>query len=183
MLKTISLGNHFFEIGILFRNLVFVNSVLINAEVWYPIKDDDIEELEIMDRKLLRKILDVPDGTPNELLYLETGCIPLKDIIKCRRINYLHDILTRNEDELISRFFKAQLRNPSRGDWCEIVKKDLIDFEFTESLEEFSKLTHNKLQIADYLVSNVLTTRESKMLFKIRSRMLDVKENFKHKCA
>ena len=138
--KTISLGNHYLSIAILFRNLVFVNSILINSEVWYPITKAEIEELEIMDRKLLRKILDAPEGTPSELLYLETGCIPLNEIIKCRRINYLHDLLKRNENELVVRFFKAQLRNPSKGDWTEIVKADLIDFNILESFDELSKI-------------------------------------------
>ena len=62
MLKTISLGNHYMSMAILFRNLVFVNAILINAEVWYPITKAEIEELEIMDRKLLRNILDVPEA-------------------------------------------------------------------------------------------------------------------------
>ena len=87
----------------------------------------------------MRKIIDTPDGTPNELLYLELGCIPLKEIVKCRRLNFLHDLLTGKEDELIVRFFRAQLRNPSTGDWTEIVKNDLKDFQINETFEEISK--------------------------------------------
>ena len=77
ILKTVSLGNHYFFIAILLRNAMFISSVLINSEVWYPITKTDIEELETMDRQLIRKVLEVPESCPNELLCLETGCIPL----------------------------------------------------------------------------------------------------------
>ena len=215
ILKTVSLGNHYFPIAILLRNLLFVNAVLINSEVWYPFNKSDIEELEIMDRRLMRKILETPDGTPNELLYLELGCIPLEEIIKCRRINFLHYLLTRNEDELVFKFFKAQLRNPSKGDWTNIVKQDIEDFGITETFDEISKLSksafkkkvaiacrqftlnkllnlkeghskganlvYNKLKLRQYLSSNKLSVSDSKLLFKIRSQMLNVKENFRQK--
>ena len=133
ILKTVSLGHHYFPMAILLRNLLFVNAILVNSEVWYPLKESDLDQLEVIDRRLMRKLIDTPDGTPNELLYLELGCIPLKEIVKCRRLNFLHDLLTGKEDELIVRFFRAQLRNPSTGDWTEIVKNDLKDFQINET--------------------------------------------------
>ena len=50
MLKEVSLGKHYFEIAMLLRNLMFVNAVLFNSEVWYPVKDSDFEELETIDK-------------------------------------------------------------------------------------------------------------------------------------
>ena len=32
------------------------------------------------------------------------------------------------------------MRNPSKGDWTEIVKADLIDFNIIESFDELSKI-------------------------------------------
>ena len=39
---------------------------------------------------------------------------------------------------------------------------------------------YNKLETRDYLKSNIFTVSQSKLLFKIRSRMLNVKMNFKN---
>ena len=217
ILKTVSLGNHYFFIAILLRNAMFISSVLINSEVWYPITKTDIEELETMDRQLIRKVLEVPESCPKELLYLETGCIPLNIIIKCIRVNFLHYLLTRKEDELLSKFFKAQLRNPSKGDWTELIKQDSIDFKISESFEEIAKLsknvfkkkvasackryafdklisdrnnkdgskgkdlTYTKLKTENYLINEKFSPQESKLLFKLRSRMLNVQGNFKSK--
>ena len=79
--------------------------MLLNSEVWYPLSENDIEELEIEDRQLMRAILGAPEGSPNELLYLELGCIPIKQIITCRRLNFLRDILAKNENDILHKFF------------------------------------------------------------------------------
>ena len=96
-----------------------------NSEVWYPIKDNDLDPLVKIDENLMKTFLEVNDNTPKESLYLELGIIPLIDIVKCRRVIYLHYLLTLPKDQLLYKFFQAQLRNPSKGDWCETVKKDL----------------------------------------------------------
>ena len=184
---------------------------MTNSEVWYPIKETDLKDLISSDKILLRKIFEVPQSTPTCLLYLETGEIPLQDIIKSRRIKYLHYLLNSPPGEMLTNVFKAQMRNPLKDDWIEIVKKDLKDFNINESLEEITEmkedlfkkkvtkacrnysfkklvnsirskgnnLVYNELKMQNYLVSNKLNSNEAKFLFKIRCRMLGVKENFK----
>ena len=56
------------------------------------------------------------------MLYLETGTIPIRFIIKQRRLNYLHNLLTRKENELISKVYFAQKRKTSKNDWAKTVK-------------------------------------------------------------
>ena len=101
ILKMVILGQHYMRMAILMRNTHFINKVLVNSEVWYPIKEDDFKKLEKLDESLLRQILQVSASTPIELLYLELGLIPLRDLVKCRRILFLHNILTRNENQLL----------------------------------------------------------------------------------
>ena len=38
---------------------------------------------------------------------------------------YLHHILTRKEDALITRVFWAQVNQPVKGDWCLVVREDI----------------------------------------------------------
>ena len=78
MLKEISLEFHYFSIAMVYRNLLFINSVLVNAEVWYPISEKDIKDLIDADKILLRKIFEVPVSTPICLLFLESGEIPIE---------------------------------------------------------------------------------------------------------
>ena len=100
LLKEISIGFHYFIIANIIRNLKFINGVLTNAEVWFPLNETYFKELKKQDKILLRKFLEVPVSTPSELLYLETGNIPILDIIKSRRIMYLHYIMTSPQNAL-----------------------------------------------------------------------------------
>ena len=38
---------------------------------------------------------------------------------------YLHHIVQKDQNELIKRVFKAQAENPTKGDFCELVKEDM----------------------------------------------------------
>ena len=74
--------------------------------------------------------------TSNSFLHLETGTIPIKFIISSRRLNFLHNILKRNENETIVRVLNAQKENPINGDFIKLIKQDftLIDKEYDERL-------------------------------------------------
>ena len=57
ILEKLSLGYHYFKIAMILRNSIFISSLLVNVEVWYPISEKDVEELEKLDRILLKRIL------------------------------------------------------------------------------------------------------------------------------
>ena len=103
LLEMVSLGEHYFEIAILLREAIFINGILTNSEIWYS-----ISESEIQDRMLLRRILKVQISTPQESFYLELGILPINVIVKARRINYLHYLVTRNQSEMLYKFFITQ---------------------------------------------------------------------------
>ena len=98
LLDMVSLGEHFMEIALLFRESMFINGILTNAEIWYSFSESEVREFESLDRILLRKILQVPVSTPKEAYYLELGILPIGVIVKARRINYYyHYLVTRGD--------------------------------------------------------------------------------------
>ena len=139
MLREVSLGYHYFNISSIFRNMMFNSSILTNSEVWYPLNESDLKDLISADKNILRKIFGVPVSTPIYLIYLESGEIPINYIIKSRRINYLHYLLNSPKGEMLSNVFQNQIRHPLKGDWVEIVKRDLQDFNINYSFEQIKK--------------------------------------------
>ena len=143
------------------RNGMLLSSMLTNSEVWYGMKEKHYEQLEEVDHYLLRKFLNGHSKTPKETLHLETGTLPIRYVIKQRRINYLHHLLTRDKKELISKVFFAQKRRTSSDDWVESVFKDLKDIKIditedtiaTMKKFRFKKCSKNKVKEAafDYL--------------------------------
>ena len=167
ILTAINLGEYYMETAILLRESIFLNGILTNAEVWYSLTKEEIKKFEDLDRMLLRKLLNVPYSTPSEAFYLELGIIPIGVIIKARRINYLHYILTRKENEMLYTFFKTQWHNETPGDWTQQIKLDLEDlgipcnFEYikSKSINSFKKLVKTK---AKQYALNLLIDKQKK---------------------
>ena len=105
ILREISLGNFHFEIAVLLRETIFLSSLLLNSETWLNLTKTNIENLEDMDKLLLKRFFEVPTSAPTPSLYLELGCIPIRFLIRARRLMYLHYILNRDEKELVLKVF------------------------------------------------------------------------------
>ena len=43
------------------------------------------------------------------------------------------------------------------------------------------KLKYNKLEIQKYLITDKISTKEAKLLFKVRTEMIEVRQNYKNK--
>ena len=93
ILEELCFGKFFFTVAKILRNSLFLNSILLNSEVWYDLSMKNIAELEKLDNILLRKILEAPASVPTVMLHLELGTIPIRFILKTRRIMFLQYIL------------------------------------------------------------------------------------------
>ena len=129
ILNAIPFGKYQTEAGIYMRNGMLINGMLTNSEIWYGITTDELKQLESVDEYLLRKILRGHSKTSIELIYLETGTIPIRYLLKARRINYLRTILNRDASELTSRVYFAQKRRPVKDYWYIAVQSDLKELE------------------------------------------------------
>ena len=148
ILEGTCLGPYEIEAALILRSSLFLNGILTNSEAWYGSKLEDIKQLEKMDKILLRKILETPSSTPKCMLYLETGCKPIRFIIQARRVNFLHYILKEDKSSLISRIFHAQNAQPGKNDWAVMITKDLQELEIRLSFQEIrtkSKATFKSL--------------------------------------
>jgi hypothetical protein len=62
-------GHRRIEEGIMLRDAMFVNGILTNSEAWHSITEQHIEDLEVMDRMLLRYILGAHSKIQTKFLY------------------------------------------------------------------------------------------------------------------
>ena len=125
ILEEIPLGQHKMEIGLHLRQAMLLNGMLYNSEVWHSITEQEIRLLETVDEHLLRSMVKGHSKTPLEFLYLETGALPIRFIIGCRRIMYLQTILKRPMSELTRKVYEAQKTHTVKGDFIELVQSDI----------------------------------------------------------
>ena len=161
LLDNFCLGDYYFEAANILRNSLLLSSLLSNSETWYNLTTKEISELEMVDEVLLKKILSAHSKTPKELLYLETGNIPVRYILMARRINFLHYILNENEDSLLQNFFEAQEKSPVKGDWVLRVKKDLEELELNLTFLEIARTPKSVLKKILNLLTRALEFMQS----------------------
>lgn len=174
MLEDLTLGDYYFEGAMILRASLFLSSLISNSESWVNLSKKNVTDLEKVDEQLLRKILSAHSKTPIELLYLELGAIPVRFMLKSRRINFLWYLLHDKEGSLLKNFFQAQCEQPIRGDWVSTVKQDLSDLCINMSFEEiqntskegFKECVKEKVKVAalDYLKSIQKTHSKAKNL-------------------
>ena len=102
IIKEIPLGHWRVEAGLRLREALYLIGILFNSEALQGLSDDEISTLEKSDEALLRDILGGQAKIPIEALFLETGTMPIRFVLKSRRLCYLKTILDRDPDELIA---------------------------------------------------------------------------------
>jgi hypothetical protein len=90
--------------------------MLLNSEVWHSLTKNQVEELEIIDRMLLRNTLMSYSKAAVEWIYLT--------FIQVRRLMYLWHILSSQDDELIHKEYNTQKVSNSVGDWVRLLNAD-----------------------------------------------------------
>ena len=168
MLNITSLGHFFFEIALILRESVLISKLVFNSEIWYNVSDKQLEKLEQIDEMYLRRLLNVAKTAPKVGLYLECGIMPIKFIVKTRRLLYYWHILQRKKDELITRFYSAQKYSPSDGDWVYQIEKDKADIklELSEAeIQSMSKYQFKKMvkqKIENLAIQNLESRKKQK---------------------
>ena len=170
ILDNISLGRHYFKTAFLLRESFFLNGILFSSEAWYGITEEEIDQLEKLDIQLLRYIFEVPHSVPVVSLYLESGCVRIRNIIRARRLNFLHYLANMKKDEMLYKFFKCQWDHPSQRDWTVQVRSDMRKIGLPESLEFVTSKSEKvfkeivKREIKTFEFSNLMQERKSKTI-------------------
>ena len=172
ILEGIPFGKQYFKIGMILRDSLLISSLLFNSETWYNLSTRELELLETVDLYLLRQLLKAPKGTPKEMLYLELGILPFRDIIIGRRMLFLHTILNEDQNSLIYKFFKTQCKYKTRRDWVTTIEKDLeylelnsLKFEGIRNMKksQFRNLVKEKLEQKTFMKMENLKMNHSKV--------------------
>ena len=103
ILEGIPFGKLYYQVAVLLRNSWLVSSLLCNSEAWFNLTKSELDLLETVDVMLLRSLLNAPQSTPKEMLFLELGVLPLRFIIRQRRLNFLVYILKQDNESMISK--------------------------------------------------------------------------------
>ena len=167
VLKEISFGYHYYQMALQFRNAKLVNGMLCSVEALYGLSNKHIEQLEQIDKFLMRKVFSCIITTPIEAYYLETGALPLRFIITARRLFFYWTILHKPEHELIKQAFRAQQISPVKNDWWLQVQEDMKEHDIDMSELEISKMKKSNFK---HIIDAKIREASRKYLIQLRNK-------------
>ena len=94
------------------RDTILVSKMVSSSESWYNVSKQDYQKLENVDEIFFRRLLNVPVSVPKECvleegIYLDTGKLSVKYIVKIRRMMYWWHLVNVKNSELIHKFYLA----------------------------------------------------------------------------
>ena len=125
LLQEISFGQYFFEMAMLFRSSMLINSVLYSSEVLYGVKLRHLEILEKCDKMLFTKLFSVPQICSYEAFFLETNALPIRYILIGRRLMYYWVLLNKADNELAKKVYYTQKQHRCKDDWASEIEDNL----------------------------------------------------------
>ena len=131
--------------------MIYINSLLRSttlfaAETMYNVTEKEYRIIERIDEDMMRRVFKTGRGCAIYQLYLESGQLPARFVIKRMKLIFLHYILTREEESLMFRFLMAQRNDPTKGDWYSDVSKILEEFEINLKIEDLKNVPGNKFK-------------------------------------
>ena len=107
------------------------------------------------------------------VILLELQLVSVEYIIKQKRINFLHHLLTEEEDSLSKKIFLKQVEKPIRGDFAKLVNKDLLDCEINLTYDEIKRTSKRKFK---EIVKHAIEKASFKNLQKDKNKLSKGKE-------
>ena len=137
----LSLGCFSLEIQAVLYESVFLQTVIFNSQSWTKLTKTDCKNLQCVQLKYLKRMMQAPNATPNVSLFLELGVLPIVQEIHVRKLVFLHHILNLEDDDPEKGMYCEQLELPFEANWGNEVKhlKDMYGITIRD--EEIEKLT------------------------------------------
>ena len=211
LVRETGLGIHTVNVHLLLYRSLFLSCVLFNSQVWRNLSEKDINKLENLQLRCLRKIFNVPHSTLRAFVYLEFGAVPIRYIIHQNQLMFLHHIIHLEDDDPVKKMWENMKLLSGESNWWSSVKslleKHNIELEDVQNSnrDRFKLLIKRKIQDVtlkeltkdckekkktSFLSYETLQPQDylghlypcqSRIIFQCRSKTLDIKDHRSYK--
>ena len=123
MVQDINFGSHTIETVLLLYNAIFIATVLYNAQSWSRITNNEMKKLKVCQMSLLKRVLKTPASSPNAVVQLELGVIPIEYEIFKKRLMFLQHILKLGDTDPVNKVYHEQRKYEHEQNWANEVEE------------------------------------------------------------
>ena len=207
LVRETRLGVYTISVHLLLYQSLFISAMTFNSQAWSNVKVSEINELEKLQLKCLKKILQVPTSTPNSFTFLEFGQLPVRYILHRNQLTFLYHIVHLDDNDPVKRMWESQRRLKGEKNWWFAVEISMQKYGITledvnskskdsfknyikkkireEALSDLGKECASKSKTKHLVYDslnpqdylNKMYPKQAKAIFQARSSTLDIKEH------
>ena len=110
------------QVKLKLMEVVIIPKIYYNSETWTNIRTSDINSIDKITLRCLKRLLKLPESTPGYGLYAETGIMPAEQQITKKKLLFLHRILSGPPTKLIKQVYDEQKKLDMPRCWSEEIK-------------------------------------------------------------
>ncbi len=148
-------GSHKISVLLLLYQALFLSTMLFNSQTWSKLRNEDIEKLQVIQLKCLKRVIGVSTSAPNSQIFLELGVLPIEAEIHKRQMGFLHRILNLGQNDPVYQMFCNMVTFSDAGEknwWTQVqgildkygISKNLVSLKLL-SKEEFKKMVREAI--------------------------------------
>ena len=150
----VTLGVYTVETLLLLYKSLFLQVVLYNSQAWCNLTKQELVALRTVQMKFLKRIFHAPSSTANSITMLETGSLPIEIEINKRQLNFLHHVLSQENNDPVKMVYTEELKFNTEKNWANEVTSLRQKYEISESDDElvlytkerWKKIVENKVK-------------------------------------
>ena len=210
LIRETELGVHTVNVHLLLYRALFLSCTLFNSQVWRNLSEKDLNVLEKLQGRCLKRILNVPQSTANSFTYLEFGVIPMRYEIEKNQLVFLHHIYHLDDTDPVKIMWENMKILEEESNWWSEVKEKMRKYNIMiedvklsrdtfkkkikakiheAALAELNRECKGKKKTADLDYKtlqqqdylNHLYPTQAKIIFQCRSKTLDIKDHRAYK--
>ena len=162
----------------IFRDAMYLNSMLVSSETWYYINQKNMEILCAADAKFFQLCFQSNSKTARDAFYMETGKLKINHLIAKRRFLFLQTILKRDPSEMIRKVYEAQKLKTCRYDWINLIKNDKLQYQINLSDREIADMS--KASYKKYIEQKINLYFFNELMKSNKSKVQNTKNTLKH---
>ena len=144
MVQDITFGCHTIETVLLLYDTLFLSSVLYNAQSWSCLTNSEMKKLKVCQMTVLKRVLKAPTSTPNAVVLLELGILPIEFEVFRKRIMFLLHILKLDSDDPVNKVYQEQLKYQHETNWANEVEKLKEKMNIDTTNEEIKSMSKGR---------------------------------------
>ena len=141
-------GHHQISVLLLLYHSLFLSTMLFNSQTWSKLRQDDLNKLQVLQLRYLKRVIGVASSTPNCLVFLELGVLPITAEIHKRQLMYLYRILQLEQTDPVHHMLINMMVYSEAGEknWWVQVKQLLLQYNIElPMVKSLSKGAYQKM--------------------------------------